>query len=205
MRCLVLSFYSAYVIIRTTGNHFSCLSYLVALLRQVSPCLCANHYAHLHKCSHSCNWPTYASTYIPRTCVNGFIQCGEDYPLMYNGDLHRWYLKQSYLGGMPNSNIPHQTTVIMMRTYIYFLLKGCLHLWSRLVRTDYGLQDWCRETEGEREDFITILWHQSGWKVTHFFQPINGTSWGYITIAVFGDVAYMSIFVRKKLCAKKTS
>ena len=21
--------------------------------------------------------------------LNGFIQCGEDYPLMYNGDLHR--------------------------------------------------------------------------------------------------------------------
>ena len=121
---------------------------------------------------------------------NCFIQCGEDYPLMYNGDSHRWYLKLSYLDGMPNSNILHQTTVMMIRCTIYFLLKGCLHLWSRLVRTDYGLQDWCRETEGEREDFITILWHQSGWKVTHFFQPIDGPSWGYTTFAVFGDARH---------------
>ena len=186
MQCLVHCFYSAYVIIRATGNHFSRLSYFVARLRQDSPCLCANHYAHLHKCSHSCNWPTYTSTWIPRTCVKRFYS------------MRWWYLKLSYLDGMPNFNIRHQTSVIIMRISHIIFIERLSTLWSRLVCTDYGLQDWCRETDGEREDFITILWHQSGWKVTHFFQPIDGPSWGYITIAVFGDVAYMSIFVRKK-------
>ena len=177
MQCLVHWFYSAYVIIRTTGNHFSCLSYSVALLRQVSPCLCANHYAHLHKCSHSCNWPTYTSTCIPRTCVQRFHS------------MRWWYLNLSYLDGMPNSNIPHQTSVMMMRiSHILFIERLSTFMEqagpyrsqpSRLVRRNRGLEG----------GLYHYLWHQSGWKVTHFFQPIGGPSRGYITIAVFGDVA----------------
>ena len=62
---------------------------------------------------------------VQEHAFNDSIQCSEDYPLMYEGDSHRWYLKLSYLDRMPNSIIPHQTTVMMMRIYrIFFSWKA---------------------------------------------------------------------------------
>ena len=129
---------------------------------------------------------------------NDSIQCSEDYPLMYEGDSHRWYLKLSYLDRMPNSNIPHQTTVMMMRIYrIFFIERLSTHMEqagpyrlrpSSLVQRNRGWEG------GLHHYFMASIWMKSD----TFFPTYRWTE-----LRVYPDCSIWRSCIHEHICEKK--